>query len=547
MKKARKVRWNVLAAIDYVCQHTKGKQLKYDNTVKMQNTLNRLKAYFGGINENQVIILCAVLDITLSHIKNIRISEYLGMSTLAYLQHNDEIEDLDERCLLNVQINDTGHNYSIEEKMLESVLRNTEINIEEEKYDSISFTREIKKTLDTYTTNHTEKIYKVAKFEEKCKKLPFVKDSISRICGDFDRFCFYTLCYYYSQDWEANLQEIFREIYGEFAIQNMELIITEKHFLLEKEFIKIEKKGSVTDTTLSITDKSKHLFLGEYEYLYERQIDEKSLIQPDSIVSKPLFYSKANQEQIDMLYSSLQHENLSSIQNGLRAKGFPTGICVLLYGAPGTGKTESVYQIAKATHRQIVHVDISQTKSCWFGESEKMIDKIFENYKRICKRLRDSGKNDIPILLFNEADAILQKRTEFRGGGTEKTENAMQNILLEKMENFDGILIATTNLAVNMDVAFERRFLYKIKFDNPTVEAKTSIWRSKLNWLPESQARQLANEYNFSGGEIENVVRKATMEEIIKGSRVSITRLEEICNTEKLNNCESEKKIGFCM
>lgn len=145
MKKARKVRWNVFAAIDYVCQHTKGKQLQYDNSVKMQNILNRLKAYFGGINENQVIILCAVLDITLSHLEKIGISEYLGMAPLAYLQHNDEIEDLDERCLLNVQINDTGHHYSIEEKMLESVLRNTEINIEEEKYDSISFTREIKK------------------------------------------------------------------------------------------------------------------------------------------------------------------------------------------------------------------------------------------------------------------------------------------------------------------------------------------------------------------------------------------------------------------
>ena len=92
-----------------------------------------------------------------------------------------------------------------------------------------------------------------------------MKDSISRICGDFDRFCFYTLCYYYSQDWEANLQSIFRSIYGEYTIQNMELIITEKHFLLEKEFIKIEKKESVTDTTLSITDKAKHLFLGEYE------------------------------------------------------------------------------------------------------------------------------------------------------------------------------------------------------------------------------------------------------------------------------------------
>ena len=118
MKKARKVRWNVLAAIDYVCQHTKGKQLKYDNTAKMQNILERLKAYFGGINENQVIILCAILDIKLSHLGYRNLNDYLGMTSLAYLQHNDEIEDLDERGLLEVQINDTGHNYSIEEKML---------------------------------------------------------------------------------------------------------------------------------------------------------------------------------------------------------------------------------------------------------------------------------------------------------------------------------------------------------------------------------------------------------------------------------------------
>ena len=157
-----------------------------------------------------------------------------------------------------------------------------------------------------------------------------------------------------------------------------------------------------------------------------------------------------------MLYLSVKKDNLITIQNGLKSKGMPTGICILLHGAPGTGKTESVYQIAKATNRQIVHVDISKTKSCWFGESEKKIEEIFTDYRNMCQKLKAYGKNDLPILLFNEADAILQKRTEFRGGGVEKTENAMQNILLENMEKFEGILIATTNLADNLDAAFER-------------------------------------------------------------------------------------------
>ena len=128
-----------------------------------------------------------------------------------------------------------------------------------------------------------------------------------------------------------------------------------------------------------------------------------------------------------------------------------------------------------------------------------------------------------------------------------KNIKSMQNILLENLEKFDGIMIATTNLEINMDAAFERRFLYKIKFENPTLEAKTAIWQSKLNWLPDEQAKQLANEYNFSGGEIDNVVRKATMEEILNGSKVTLNRLEELCNSKKLISSNSGRKMGFCM
>ena len=90
----------------------------------------------------------------------------------------------------------------------------------------------------------------------------------------------------------------------------------------------------------------------------------------------------------------------------------------------------------------------------WYGESEKIVKGIFTRYKRMCKR--SSVK---PILLFNEADAILSKRHNMDGGrSTDQTENTIQNIILEEMEKLDGILIATTNLADNLDKAFERRF-----------------------------------------------------------------------------------------
>ena len=376
--------------------------------------------------------------------------------------------------------------------------------------------------------------------------MQFIKDVKKQFKDRYERFCFYCICYDYQDGSYTRVQPLCTNVYNHSKVLMIKQFLEGDYPLLKRGFIDFVVKGNLLDSTVTITEKSKDIFLGEDKYLYERTVNEKSLIFPDKIISKTLFFSKENQTQINMLYSLLTTENFINIQKSLKNKGFPTGICILLYGSPGTGKTESVYQIAKTTNRQIFHVDISQTKSCWFGESEKKIQEIFDNYKRMCERFRISGKNDTPILLFNEADAIIQKRTEFHGGGVEKTENAMQNILLENLEKFDGIMIATTNLEINMDAAFERRFLYKIKFENPTLEAKTAIWQSKLNWLPDEQAKQLASEYNFSGGEIDNVVRKATMEEILNGSKVTLNRLEELCNSEKFIS-NSGRKMGFCM
>ena len=122
-------------------------------------------------------------------------------------------------------------------------------------------------------------------------------------------------------------------------------------------------------------------------------------------------------------------------------------------------------------------------------------------------------------------------------------ENSIQNIILQEMENLNGILIATTNLAQNMDKAFERRFLYKIKFNKPTLEARMQIWHTMLPELYEADIKVLAERYDFSGGQIENVARHYAIDTVLHGN-ASLETLMAHCDGERLEQKE-RRKIGF--
>ena len=141
---------------------------------------------------------------------------------------------------------------------------------------------------------------------------------------------------------------------------------------------------------------------------------------------------------------------------------------------------------------------------------------------------------------------MLGIRQEGASKAVEKMENSIQNIILQEMEQLDGIMIATTNLTQNLDKAFERRFLYKIEFEKPSVEAKSRIWRSMIPTLDEQTAVTLAERYDFSGGQIENVARKRTVDMILLGEEPSFEQLDEYCRSEMLGISECmRRKIGF--
>jgi len=149
----------------------------------------------------------------------------------------------------------------------------------------------------------------------------------------------------------------------------------------------------------------------------------------------------------------------------------------------------------------------------------------------------------VPIILLNEADAIINKRKDTSISGVAQTENAIQNILLEELENLEGILIATTNLTENIDTAFERRFIYKIEFQKPCIETRQSIWRSFIPELNAENAGKLAAAFDFSGGQIENIARKRTIACILNGNDPDFTDLMKICGEETMHN--NDIKIGF--
>lgn len=279
--------------------------------------------------------------------------------------------------------------------------------------------------------------------------------------------------------------------------------------------------------------------MGEDADLFIESVSGRDIIKHTDVQEKKLFFTHDLDRQLNRVAESLNEKNYHDMCTRLKEKHLPTGVAALLYGHPGTGKTETVMQIARQTGRDIMHVDISSTKSCWFGESEKLIKGVFEKYRSLCKKSKVK-----PILLFNEADGVFGKRKDSNSSNVAQTENAIQNIILEEMEKLDGILIATTNLADNFDKAFERRFLFKIHFDKPTLEAKTNIWLNKLPSLDKLSAERLAEQFDFSGGEIDNIARKATMDEIVGGIAPSYESLLTLCKEEKIGKSKSSR-VGF--
>ena len=357
-----------------------------------------------------------------------------------------------------------------------------------------------------------------------------------------------------------------------------------EHELMQANLIENCCEEGIADTTrYKLTESAKRSLLAEMKInATEERLSD--VVRAKDLKAKEMFYTDENQLQVSELQSFLMPDSYNEIRKRMQQTGFRTSFACLFYGGPGTGKTETAYQLARQTGRDIMIVDVPQIKSKWVGDSEKNIKALFDRYRELVKKSDESEEKNneeykspanpdgnpyssqakrpfepsessviphsslskpFPILLFNEADAIIGIRKQGAQNAVDKMENSIQNIILQEMEQLDGIMIATTNLTQNFDTAFERRFLYKIKFEKPDADVRKRLWLSMIPTLSATDATTLAERFDLSGGQIENVARKHAINNILHGaSENPLKMLSNYCKEEQIR-MEHGRKVGF--
>jgi hypothetical protein len=230
------------------------------------------------------------------------------------------------------------------------------------------------------------------------------------------------------------------------------------------------------------------------------------VIQPDKRTSKGLYWELQHHALPEVpLYFNRSETTFFELFCRFIAAPQKTkqSLTLLLYGLPGTGKTEFVHQVAKICKVEIMQMNFSEIHSKWVGETEKNIAKVFEAYAK--KRIQ--SKSPI-ILLINEADGLMSKRVEV-STSNDAFHNQVQTKMLEELDRFEGILVATTNLKHHLDPAFFRRFLFCQQISIPDTQTRSRILDDsiKLGSLP-AAAKPLLQQLSWSPAQLRNIERK---------------------------------------
>jgi len=298
------------------------------------------------------------------------------------------------------------------------------------------------------------------------------------------------------------------------------------------------------DMELELTARGVEVLLPEISADLEESLKERfktlppNAIDPKKIKPATLLFNPGVEAQVHDLHRLIKPTKFREFKRKMPAQGRMSGLTILFHGDPGTGKTELALQLARLTGRAVFRLDVTQIMSKWVGDSEKNLKTSFQDYRSALKYLHPE-----PILLLNECDGLLMRRMAVNSS-VDQMHNALQNILLEELENFDGILIATTNMTRNLDDAFERRFLYKIKFELPEHSVAATIWRQAVPTLKTSEAEWLASKFRLSAAEIYNIARKLAVQALLNHRTPEFELIRRLCDTEKWNH-QNPQLLGF--
>lgn len=552
--------WTIITALDHVLAQAKHSKLSERFFERCKSSLQYLRTQLD-LTDIQIIVIAMLIEAG-TPMSWRKFGTFLGCSRLSMMVYSEEVEELIKKRWVirkgSYETNGCFEGFALVYGVV-TALRHNQVFVPE-KIDGLeeqAFVDKLESYLDKELNGYNQEFKDhegwMVRLAEANPHLPLCQTVMS-LEDIHERSLLMLSVFDYAQFADSEdegitinfIDKLYPEDYDCKSLRRN--LRSGNHTLMKMGILEHRCEDGMADTErYMLTQQAKEKFLSNYtpscSKCYHPRQNNRFLKSFTQIKEKTLFFNASEQEQIDRLTSLLSADGLSSVQQRLEEEGMRKGVACLFYGSPGTGKTETVLQIARQTGRDIMQIDIASLRDKYVGESEKNIKAVFNRYRKACK-----DAEMIPILFFNEADAIFSMRTSIGDANpsVEKMENAIQNIILQEMETLEGILIATTNLTQNLDGAFERRFLFKIEFNKPSVEIKTRIWQEMIKDISAEEARTLATKFDFSGGQIENVARKRTIDYIISGKVATLVELEKYCQNELLDNKRDCKRImGF--
>ena len=278
-------------------------------------------------------------------------------------------------------------------------------------------------------------------------------------------------------------------------------LFEDDHFFIKSSMIRIERLSAdepfFSGALLLTTDYLSRCTSGlthkpDYSLSFPAQRISTKLNWSDLVLAPKVL------AEIASIKTWIQHSSTIMQDWGLE-KTIKPGYRSLFYGPPGTGKTLTATLIGAEVGVDVYRIDLSMVVSKYIGETEKNLANVF-----------DQAQNKNWILFFDEADALFGKRTQ-TSSSNDRHANQEVSYLLQRVEDFPGIVILATNIKANIDEAFARRFQSMVYFPLPDVEQRHRLWKSSLNGKAEPgdgvDLLSLAQDYELSGGAITNVVR----------------------------------------
>lgn len=269
-------------------------------------------------------------------------------------------------------------------------------------------------------------------------------------------------------------------------------------------------------------EKESNKYLSEKEILYrccyaqfDSSLSDKSFMMKTQFTLEDLKLEEVHKETIVDICNCIRYRNIVMNEWGFKDKvPYGAGITVLFAGPPGTGKTMAAQVISNELNMELYKIDLSQVVDKYVGETEKNIREIFTRARK-----RNS------ILFFDEADSIFNKRMEVTGSN-ERFANMQSSLLLQYIEEYDGIVLLATNNVSGIDPAFIRRVKYYIPFRRPDEQTRFEIWKSVFPknapvCVDEDDFKQLAESFDFTGAVIKNVAMSAAFLAASHGGKIT--------------------------